>query len=99
MLSQKSRLVVGAGIGLSAVVFMLAARNAKAADNCAPLGGQSPAGCSANRLNIDLQASPIQAPNGSFVTYQVKVFNNPTSLSDACDVQGAFVQFCCPAAN
>ena len=36
----------------------MAAKNAKAADNCAPLGGQSPTGCSANRLNIAFRTVP-----------------------------------------
>src|SRR5262245_59204069 len=97
MLSRRSRLVVGAGILLASTVFlMLAARDAGAADVCTM---QSPANCSANRLNIDIQANPIMAPNGSFVTYQVSVSNNPGNNPDACDVKGAFVTFCCPAAN
>jgi len=79
-------------LGVALVLF--ASRGAEAA--CT---GQSPAGCSANRLSIDIQASPLVAPNGTVVTYLVDVKNNSAANADACDIQSAFVTFCCPAAN
>jgi hypothetical protein len=65
----------------------------------AACSGQSPSGCSANRLNIDIQAMPLAAPNGSIVTYSVQVLNNAGGNADACDTTDAFLTFCCPAAN
>jgi hypothetical protein len=59
-----------------------------------------PAGCSANRLNIDMQAQPLAAPNGTIVTCcPVQVSNNPGGNPDACDTTDGFITFCCPAAN
>jgi hypothetical protein len=59
----------------------------------------SPAGCSANRLTIDIQVSPFTVQPGQTATYMVDIANNPANNADACDVQDAFVKFCCPSAN
>ena len=61
---------------------------------------QSPQGCSTNRLEIPhFQPNPLVVPNGSTVTYEVELQNNPGQLPDACDVRDAFVTFCCPGAD
>jgi hypothetical protein len=60
------------------------------------LEAQSPPGCNANRLNIDIQVDEFVVPNGEDANYTVDVRNNPLQQSDACDVRTAFVNFCCP---
>jgi hypothetical protein len=59
----------------------------------------SPAGCNANRLNIDIQVDESIVPNGEIARYTVDVVNNPAQNTDACDVETAFVTFCCPQAD
>ena len=66
----------------------------------------SPAGCSANRWNVDVGADPFHVPNGGTVEYTVTAFNNLTPFTDGCDAgvsttapfpgHGVVVQFCCP---
>lgn len=95
MPNRQSRLLSVFGQLLVIALLSFVTRDAALAE-CT---GQSPAGCSANRLNIDIQAMPLAAPNGSLVTYLVQVSNNPGGNADACDATDAFVTFCCPAAN
>jgi hypothetical protein len=95
MPNRQSRIVGTLGQLLVIALLSLVVRDAA----LAACSGQSPVGCSANRLNIDIQAMPLAAPNGSLVTYLVQVSNNPGGNSDACDATDAFVTFCCPAAN
>jgi hypothetical protein len=59
---------------------------------------QSPPGCSANNLNVNIAVSPPGLPNGSVATYKVTVANG-SAAAGSCDVIHASVDFCCPAAD
>jgi hypothetical protein len=89
MRMMRSTVVDVAGVLVSAGLLLVSTQSALA---------QSPPGCNANRLNINLNVSPPQVPNGQPVTYQVDVTNG-TVAQGACDVTGATVTFCCPGAD
>ena len=59
----------------------------------------SPPGCSTNLLrNVGVEVSPAAVPNGSKATYTVDIVNIGAP-ANGCDVQKAFVIFCCPGAD
>ncbi len=60
---------------------------------------QSPAGCSQNRLGVDI--GPVTTPvlNGQPTCWHPFVFNNPFRLSDACLIDTTTVTLTCPAAD
>lgn len=93
---------VGKGLLLSIAVLVCAAQGASAAcpsaDNTA-CPAISPAGCTANRMSIDIIVGSNSVPNNSVVTYEVDFQNNPANSADACDVNKATLTFCCPGAD
>lgn len=76
--------LVGALVSASAVFL-----------NAAAAPAQSPPGCNANRLHINIDVTPASVPNGTMVEYTVMVTNG-TVPQGACDVSHATVTFCCP---
>jgi len=91
MLRRVGGLKVLCGFVLSGTLFV-----ARVGAECS---SPSPPGCSTNRLeNVDVEVSPPFVPNGSKVTYNVLLRNDHAALG-GCDVQKAFVTFCCPGAD
>jgi len=75
-------------LGLLAAIVLVPGRSG--------LWAQSPPNCSANRLAIELHTdTPVVAPGG-LASFTASVRNDPNHIGDACDIQGAFVQLCCP---
>ena len=89
-------MAVATGLLCGIAVLVSAAREVRAGGTCP---AQSPGGCSFQRMAIDIGVNNNTVPNGSTVQYTVSVDNNTGNASDACDVNNAFLTFCCPAAN
>ena len=63
------------------------------------LAHQSPAGCTANRLSVDIARDLSVITSGDTVNYTVTITNPGAGSGIACDVSPAYIVFDCPAAD
>ena len=80
------------GIVLGVVVLIIASSGTA-------LAHQSPVGCNANRLSVDIARDVSLINNGDTVNYTISVTNPGSGSGIGCDVTDTDITFNCPAAD